>query len=304
MTVNYENLSFEELVVKAANIAEVLDDSQSADWQLKLCRVWLQGVGIELMKRASRTTQEALQRKRILLRIEKMQADDSAEVLSSAVREATATPLAGRPSPQHASESLSQYPPPGSHLVTPRTLYVHHGLSLGDGWVIHRTGPGDAVNDGTVCRVTLEEFAGGRTWRARPHPNRRYSPSESIERGRSREGEVAYNVAFNNCEHFVNWCIEGEHRSEQVEQVFGGVKVVAQAALHHVKSPSPTAGRVPTTIKPPVTLPPVVPGMLEKASGSLLPTVFDSATRALSPLTLVPDAFDAASRLFDFLRGD
>jgi len=33
-------------------------------------------------------------------------------------------------------------------------------------------------------------------------------------------------LASNNCQHFVNWCIEGEHRSEQVD---GALSVVPTA---------------------------------------------------------------------------
>ena len=33
----------------------------------------------------------------------------------------------------------------------------------------------------------------------------------------SRIGEQNYNLLFNNCEHFANWCKTGRHRSGQVE---------------------------------------------------------------------------------------
>ena len=33
----------------------------------------------------------------------------------------------------------------------------------------------------------------------------------------SRIGEQRYNLLFNNCEHFANWCKTGRHRSSQVE---------------------------------------------------------------------------------------
>ena len=36
----------------------------------------------------------------------------------------------------------------------------------------------------------------------------------------SRIGEQKYNLLFNNCEHFANWCKTGRHRSVQMEALF------------------------------------------------------------------------------------
>lgn len=43
-----------------------------------------------------------------------------------------------------------------------------------------------------------------------------YTPSETIERARSRLGEDRYNLIVNNCEHFAIWCKTGIHESHQV----------------------------------------------------------------------------------------
>ncbi|MBQ6945620.1 MAG: lecithin retinol acyltransferase family protein [Ruminococcus sp.] len=43
-----------------------------------------------------------------------------------------------------------------------------------------------------------------------------YTPSETIERARSRLGEGKYNLIVNNCEHFAIWCKTGIHESHQV----------------------------------------------------------------------------------------
>lgn len=151
--------------------------------------------------------------------------------------------------PQGADQGITAPPPytgpaAGLHLVSPRYLYDHHGLSLGNGLVIHRIGPGDAPTDGTVCVVTLAEFADGNPWRIQPHSNRRYSPAESVARARTKDGEVAYNVALNNCEHFVNWCIEGEHRSEQVRHVLDK-SVTLAASLYAAAKGTPLITTVP-----------------------------------------------------------
>ena len=38
-----------------------------------------------------------------------------------------------------------------------------------------------------------------------------------IQRARSRIGESRYRLLTNNCEHFCEWCLNGEQRSYQVE---------------------------------------------------------------------------------------
>jgi hypothetical protein len=43
-----------------------------------------------------------------------------------------------------------------------------------------------------------------------------YSPEETVERAISRIGESKYNLATNNCEHFVIWCKTGISESHQV----------------------------------------------------------------------------------------
>ena len=44
-----------------------------------------------------------------------------------------------------------------------------------------------------------------------------YSPEETVERTRSREGEQDYNLVTNNCEHFAIWCKTGIRESHQVK---------------------------------------------------------------------------------------
>lgn len=38
----------------------------------------------------------------------------------------------------------------------------------------------------------------------------------SIANARSKIGESGYSLLWNNCEHFVRWCVEGVERSHQV----------------------------------------------------------------------------------------
>ena len=106
----------------------------------------------------------------------------------------------------------------GDHLRTPRLGYWHHGIYVGDGRVIQYAGMSTVfVNDGPVEETSLDAFRAGATYEVVPHPRRRFSPEESVARARSRVGEQHYGLAGNNCEHFVSWCIQGDHQSSQVD---------------------------------------------------------------------------------------
>jgi hypothetical protein len=70
--------------------------------------------------------------------------------------------------------------------------------------------------DGKIAETSVDGFADGKQVSLKDHPHRRNSRVKSVKRARQRIGETEYNLVFNNCEHFVNWCIEGEKTSEQV----------------------------------------------------------------------------------------
>ena len=94
----------------------------------------------------------------------------------------------------------------GDHLVSPRTGYEHHGLYIGDNEVIHYSGLSSQFDKGSVEVTTLENFKNGRSFYIESHIFELYNAEERIERAKSRLYENSYNVIFNNCEHFVNWC--------------------------------------------------------------------------------------------------
>jgi len=110
---------------------------------------------------------------------------------------------------------------PGAHLVTRRRGYDHHGIYVGDGRVVHYGGLARSWCRGPVEEVSLERFAAGRSVRVKPAADARFGSTEIIARARSRLGEDRYRIASNNCEHFCEWCIHGEARSEQIERVLG-----------------------------------------------------------------------------------
>ncbi|MCR5084658.1 MAG: lecithin retinol acyltransferase family protein [Succinivibrionaceae bacterium] len=103
---------------------------------------------------------------------------------------------------------------PGSHLKSPRYLYSHHGISTGEGTVIEY----DRTHG--IREVTIAEFERGSSGQTEviPHPEALYVGSEAVRRARSRLGERHYDLRYNNCEQFANWCIDNAHVSEQVER--------------------------------------------------------------------------------------
>lgn len=121
----------------------------------------------------------------------------------------------------------------GAHLVSGRTGYTHHGIYSGNGFVIHYSGFSDGANTGPVEEITLEKFEDDNGYKVKAHPEREYSGDISVNRARNRIGEDLYSLSNNNCEHFVNWCIEGDHNSEQVNKATtaGGATLSGTAAF-------------------------------------------------------------------------
>jgi hypothetical protein len=147
---------------------------------------------------------------------------------------AIAVNASGRPvALSYWPSGLTEEPPSGAHLATPRNRYTHHGIYIGDGNVIHYAGFSRSLHAGPVEEVDVIEFAFGHPLHIVDHPQARYSAQQIVQRARSRLGERAFDLLNNNCEHFCNWCISGHHRSEQVER-FG---TLAFLILHRAPWP-------------------------------------------------------------------
>jgi hypothetical protein len=114
--------------------------------------------------------------------------------------------------------AAGEEPPLAAHLVSPRTVYSHHGVYVGNGRVIHYAGLAHGLWRGPVEDVSLEGFAHGRGIRVRHDPPR-FDRCEVVERARSRLGERSYRILTNNCEHFCAWALRGESRSAQIERL-------------------------------------------------------------------------------------
>jgi hypothetical protein len=110
-----------------------------------------------------------------------------------------------------------QEPLLGSHIVTPRRGYLHHGIYVGGGKIVHYAGLVHGLQRRPVEETTLDRFARGRPVWVRSDPPPTFSSQEVIHRAHSRMGEDGYRLLTNNCEHFCEWCLHGEHRSYQVD---------------------------------------------------------------------------------------
>ena len=111
------------------------------------------------------------------------------------------------------------------HLVVSSIGYTHHGIYSGNGRVIYYSGisQGKGIRTGPVKESSLEVFLDGRDYTIKDHIKRKYSRDASVTRAKRRIGENLYKIWGNNCEHFVNNCIEGDSHSDQVERGKGGL---------------------------------------------------------------------------------
>jgi len=125
--------------------------------------------------------------------------------------------------------------PIGAHLVTPRLGYMHHGIYIGARRVVHYAGWSRTLFQGPIEEVSLAEFADGRAVSIKSAQRPRYAPMEVIARARSRLGENRYRLTTNNCEHFCEWCLSGESRSEQVERLVDWVRMPALALARSIE---------------------------------------------------------------------
>lgn len=110
-------------------------------------------------------------------------------------------------------------PPLGAHLVTARFAYAHHGIYVGGGLVVHYAAFAKFWSRGPVEEISLACFADRRPLWIRAVRSHGLPAGERVRRARSRLGEDRYRFFSNNCEHLAEWCVNGEHRSAQVERL-------------------------------------------------------------------------------------
>lgn len=116
---------------------------------------------------------------------------------------------------EHVASDLA----PGAHVVTPRAAYLHHGIYVGNGYIVHYAGFSRGLRNAPVEKVTVDEFTHGQALRILCDASPHFSGAEVVARALSRIGEDRYHLLKNNCEHFCEWCLRAEPRSYQVERL-------------------------------------------------------------------------------------
>ncbi len=118
---------------------------------------------------------------------------------------------------------------PGDHLQVPRQhgLFNHHGIDLGDGTVAHY------LEGREILKSSIQEFCAGENYSVVIHKNAS-TKDLTLSRANSRIGEQNYNLLFNNCEHFANWCKTGTHRSNQIEDLIKNSSLGSIAVAQYI----------------------------------------------------------------------
>ena len=96
----------------------------------------------------------------------------------------------------------------------------HYGIYVSDDEIIQFGPPPTTIirkdEDIEVCVTNIEDFLLGKFLEVaeydRKEKKKARSNEEVIEIARGRIGEKGYSILYNNCEHFVNECVFGEHR--------------------------------------------------------------------------------------------
>lgn len=117
---------------------------------------------------------------------------------------------------------------PGIQLIVRRRGYVHSGIYVGCGRVVHYAGRLKYPR-GLVEETSLAEFAAGRPVYAASTPTQSTRLEDIVQRARSRLGEHSYDLLLNNCEHFCSWCQTGSARSAQVDRLTRSQRLLVRA---------------------------------------------------------------------------
>jgi hypothetical protein len=149
----------------------------------------------------------------------------------------------GGHSPGDRLLSAHEEPPLGAHLVTPRFAYAHHGVYVGAGAVVHYGAYASLWPRGPVEEISLARFADGHPVRVRAGSREALPGAEIVRRAHSRLGENRYRFFSNNCEHFSEWCVNGVHRSPQVERLLARARWVSRALNELLRLLKPSALR-------------------------------------------------------------
>jgi hypothetical protein len=114
-------------------------------------------------------------------------------------------------------------------LVVVDRGYFHHALHLGEGLVVEND------EDGVRVRPLAQSVGRDEYWIGADRDLYRpalFSGLEAAARARLRLGEHRYHRVENNCEHFVNWALNGHHHVGPGEVGLGWLFATADAGGH------------------------------------------------------------------------
>uniref|UniRef100_A0A8C3XG20 LRAT domain-containing protein n=1 Tax=Cyanoderma ruficeps TaxID=181631 RepID=A0A8C3XG20_9PASS len=146
-------------------------------------------------------------------------------------------------------------PQPGDLIAIYRPFYQHWALYVGDGYVIHVTGPQSILGSSSsstrakVKKELLKDVAGNNRWRVNNKYDRYRTPlpvKEIIRRAELWVGrQVPYDLLGGNCEHFVTMLRYGVGISGQVSKAGDRITGILSAVLFGVAAfVPPVAGGI------------------------------------------------------------
>ncbi|MGL4985866.1 MAG: lecithin retinol acyltransferase family protein [Treponemataceae bacterium] len=124
----------------------------------------------------------------------------------------------------------------GDIIKTSRFFYTHYGVYVGKGRVVHFAGDQNNELDpqsGFIQQASIDDFLNNGKIQIEQRSTQGYSRLQTVERALSKVGTAKgeYNLIFNNCEHFANWCKYGTKKSAQVDRAVIGVSAIALVSM-------------------------------------------------------------------------
>lgn len=117
-------------------------------------------------------------------------------------------------------------PKSGDMIRTKVSFYHHYGIFVNDTCVIQFGLPNDVSKPADTIRVLESDIYtfldGGELEVAKlskAEESKRRSCEETVQIAKSKLGEGGYDILHNNCEHFANFCLFGEHKSDFLQSV-------------------------------------------------------------------------------------
>ena len=121
---------------------------------------------------------------------------------------------------------LEKTPVFGDMIRTKVRFYYHYGIFVSEEEVIQFGLPDDPMRSAEQIKVLTSDIhgflQGGEIEVAAPDAAERRqmrSPEQTVRIARERLGEGGYDILHNNCEHFVNDCVFGQHTSTFLQGV-------------------------------------------------------------------------------------